>query len=86
MGLYFPQGICAKRIRVEIENDIIKDVHLAGCCDGQANMLKKICIGTNAKMMADLLLGNECQNRGTSCANELAKCIVKELKSLKENK
>lgn len=81
MGLYFPNGICAKRIRVELENDIIKEIHLAGCCDGQMNMLKRVCIGRKAEEIITLLKGNECQNRGTSCANELALCIEKELKS-----
>lgn len=39
----------------------------------------KLVEGQDAKAVADLLKGNDCRGRGTSCADQLAKAISEHL-------
>ena len=64
---FTPQGVCAKRITFAIGDDgKLHDVHFVGGCPG------KLLEGADPQSTADLLQGNDCRGRGTSCADQLA--------------
>ena len=66
-------------IEIELEGDVIKDVVFTGGCNGNLKAIGRLVEGKPAAEVADILRGNQCQMRGTSCADQLAKAIDQEL-------
>ena len=70
---FTPQGFCAKRITFAIGDDgKLHDVHFVGGCPGNLSAIGKLLEGADPQSTADLLQGNDCRGRGTSCADQLA--------------
>ena len=46
---------------------------------GNLQAVSKLAEGKEAKEIADILRGNDCRGKGTSCADQLAKAIDKVL-------
>ena len=70
---FTPQGVCAKRITFAIGDDgKLHDVHFVGGCPGNLSAIGKLHEGADPQSTADLLQGNDCRGRGTSCADQLA--------------
>lgn len=66
------KGICAGAISFSIENGILHDVKFFGGCPGNTSAISKLLEGYNAKKAVELLKGNSCGDRKTSCADQLA--------------
>ncbi len=66
------QGICAKAISFSINDGKIYDVKFFGGCPGNTLAISKLLEGYEAKRVIELLKGNDCGGRGTSCADQLA--------------
>lgn len=77
-----PENVCADRIVLDVEGETIVDVHFEGGCDGNGKALARLLKGMPAGKAAELLAGVDCEGKGTSCADQLAKGLVKELASL----
>ena len=70
---FTPQGVCAKLITFAIGDDgKLHDVHFVGGCPGNLSAIGKLLEGADPQSTADLLQGNDCRGRGTSCADQLA--------------
>ena len=70
------QGVCAKAISFSIDdNGALHDVKFMGGCPGNTSAISKLIEGEPAEKISSLLKGNECGNRGTSCADQLAIAI-----------
>lgn len=78
MHSFEPQGVCASRIDFEIENGILKKVHFEDGCPGNLEAISRLLEGMPAAEAAEKLRGIQCQN-GTSCTDQLAQAIEKEL-------
>lgn len=50
-----------------------------GGCPGNTVAISKLVEGTNAQRVVDLLKGNDCDGKGTSCADQLARGVEKAL-------
>lgn len=73
---YTTCGTCARQINFEIdENGNLTNVSFVGGCNGNLKAIGKLVEGKNAKEIADLLEGNQCGPRPTSCADQLSKAI-----------
>ncbi len=73
---YTTTGVCAKQITFGIDdNGKLHDVKFLGGCPGNTIAVGKLSEGKDAKEIADILRVNPCGNRGTSCADQLAKAI-----------
>ena len=74
--LYRPNGVCSQAIDVTAdENDEIQQVFFIGGCNGNLKAIGRLVEGKDAKEVADILRGNTCGMKGTSCADQLAKAI-----------
>lgn len=75
---YKTQGTCSSQIIFDLDdNDIVSDIKFIGGCNGN---LKAICVllnGKKADEIIDMLLGNTCGSRPTSCTDQLAKALQK---------
>ena len=76
---YYPQGVCSKQIDFEITDGILHNVRFVGGCNGNLKAIGRLVEGANAAQIAELLRGNDCGGRGTSCADQLSKAIDKAL-------
>lgn len=70
-----PGGVCAVSIDFDIEDGKLHNVKFLGGCNGNLKAIGKLVEGKDAKEVADILRGNTCGMKGTSCADQLAKAI-----------
>lgn len=75
MFAYQPQGVCAREINFDIIDGKLHNVRFTGGCPGNLVAIGKLVEGKDAAEVADLLAGNQCGARGTSCADQLSKAI-----------
>ena len=76
---YDPQGVCAIQIDFDIEDGKLYNVKFIGGCNGNLKAIGRLVEGKDAKEVAEILRGNTCGMKGTSCADQLAKAIEKSL-------
>ena len=72
-------GVCAIQISFSLDNENIYNIKFLGGCPGNTSALSKLLEGTSAKRVVELLKGNDCNGKGTSCADQLAKGVEKAL-------
>ena len=74
---YKTQGTCSTAIDFDLENGILHNVQFTNGCNGNLKAIGKLVEGKDANEIADLLEGNICGFKSTSCADQLAKAIRK---------
>lgn len=72
---YTPKGVCSRKIYIEIENDIIKDVAFLGGCSGNTQGVARLCVGKKTDEIINLLSGIKCGPKSTSCPDQLAQAL-----------
>lgn len=77
---YQTKGVCSRLISFDIENGIISNVEFMGGCNGNLKAISRLVEGKNASEIADILAGNTCGMKTTSCADQLSKAITEALK------
>ena len=70
-----PSGVCSVQIDFDLEDGKIHNLKYIGGCNGNLKAIGRLVEGKDAKEIADILRGNDCKGRGTSCADQLAKAI-----------
>ena len=71
-NVYIPQGVCANMMKFDIEDGILHNLEITGGCPGNTKAICKLLEGADAKHTVKLLKGNQCRDKGTSCADQLA--------------
>lgn len=75
--IFKTSGVCSKNIIIEIEDDTIKSVDFIGGCEGNLYGISALVKGMNVSDAITRLKGIDCQGRGTSCPDQLAKALEK---------
>lgn len=75
---YNTKGTCAKQIRVEVENGIVKDVEFVGGCSGNTQGIANLVRGMKIEDVIRKCKNIDCGGKGTSCPDQLA-CALEEL-------
>ncbi|MCH4184341.1 MAG: TIGR03905 family TSCPD domain-containing protein [Eggerthellaceae bacterium] len=75
MYSYSTQGTCSRTIHVALDGDRITHVDFIGGCNGNLKAIPKLVTGMTIDRVAELLEGNTCNNRPTSCADQLVKAL-----------
>ena len=71
-------NICAKTIRFTLKGNIVTNVEfLGGGCPGNLQALPRLVEGMTVEESEEKIGGIICGRRGTSCADQLAKAVVK---------
>lgn len=73
---YSTEICCAKQIEFDVENGVVKNIVFYGGCDGNLKMISKLLEGWTLDQIIDKCSGNLCRNKGTSCADQLAKACA----------
>ena len=83
---YQTKNTCAKEIRFDLEKDIVTNVEfLGGGCPGNLKALPRLVEGLTVEEIIAKIGDVECVNKGTSCAQELAKAVSYEYEKLKQS-
>ena len=72
---YTPNGVCSKKIIIDIENNIIKKIKVIGGCPGNLAGISKLVQGMKLEEVAKRLNGVTCGPKSTSCPDQLARAI-----------
>lgn len=72
---YRPKGVCSRGITIETTGDRIDDVQFVGGCDGNLKAIGKLVKGHDISEIIEILEGNTCGKRSTSCADQLAQAL-----------
>lgn len=81
---YTPTGVCSAQIDFEIEDGIVHNVRFTRGCSGNTQGVAKLCEGRKATELISLLKGTDCNMRGTSCPDQLARALELGLKETEE--
>ena len=74
---YKTENTCSRVITFDIDGDVISNVSFVGGCNGNLKAVSKLVDGMTVDKIEQVLLGNTCGNRPTSCADQLAKAVRK---------
>ncbi|MCR5149146.1 MAG: TIGR03905 family TSCPD domain-containing protein [Eubacterium sp.] len=73
---FTPKGVCSMQIDFDIDDEKkLHNVSFIGGCNGNLKAIGKLVEGKDAAEIADILRGNQCGMRGTSCADQFAQAI-----------
>ena len=72
---YRPRGVCSRAIHIDLNDsgDTIEAVSFDGGCNGNLKAIGKLVKGKPVDDVVDLLRGNTCGPRPTSCADQMTK-------------
>lgn len=68
---YRTRGVCASQISFELEGTTVTNVQFFGGCNGNLKAIAKLVEGMDAEKVIELLSGNTCGFKKTSCADQL---------------
>ena len=74
---YKPRGVCARNIHVELTDDgkTIESFSFVGGCNGNLKAISKLVRGMSVDSVCEILEGNTCGARSTSCADQLTHAL-----------
>ncbi len=72
---YTPYGVCSHRIEIYIDNNRIREVTFIGGCHGNAQGLSALLQGMEVEEAIRRLEGIDCNGKGTSCPDQLARAL-----------
>lgn len=70
-----PQGVCSVQLDFDLDGNTLHNVSFTGGCNGNLKAIGRLVEGRDAREIADILRGNDCKMRGTSCADQFARAI-----------
>ena len=78
--IYRTYGTCSQLIEVELDKDgTILRAQFTGGCNGNTQGIASLVKGMKAEEVISRLEGTDCNGKGTSCPDQLAKALKKAL-------
>lgn len=72
---YTPRGVCSRSITIEVTDGIIDSVKFMGGCSGNTQGVAALVKGMKVEEAIKRLEGINCNGKGTSCPDQLAKAL-----------
>lgn len=69
------KGTCSRQINVSIEDGKIKKVIFSAGCSGNLQGISNLIEGMEVEEVIKRLKGIDCEGRGTSCPDQLARAL-----------
>lgn len=73
--VYRPSGVCSRMFEFDIEDGVVKDVSIAGGCNGNLQGIRALIIGMPVGEVAQKLRGIHCGPKPTSCPDQIARAL-----------
>ena len=70
---FYPQGVCSRKIDLDIENGRVHNIHYLGGCNGNLQAIPKLVEGLTVEQVEEKIGGISCNGCPTSCGDQLAK-------------
>lgn len=67
-----PTGVCSQLIRVEVEDNVVKNVEFVGGCSGNTQGIARLVKGMDVNDVISRLEGIKCGSKKTSCPDQLS--------------
>lgn len=76
---YTPHGVCSRQIQIDIDEntDTINSVSFIGGCNGNLQGIAALVKGKKPEEVISVLKGIDCNFKGTSCPDQLARALEK---------
>ena len=72
---YKTNGVCSRKIVIDVENGIVENVHFEGGCNGNTKGVAALVKGMKVDDVIARLEGIRCGNKQTSCPDQLSKAL-----------
>lgn len=72
---YKPVGVCSQLIRVDVEDNVIKNAEFIGGCSGNTQGVARLVKGMDVDEAISRLEGIKCGFKSTSCPDQLAQAL-----------
>lgn len=72
---YEPSGVCSALITFEVDDGIVKNVQFTRGCNGNTQGISRLAEGMKIDDVIERLKGTNCNGRGTSCPDQLARAL-----------
>lgn len=73
---YTPRGVCSRGIEIDVEDGRISEVRFIGGCSGNTQGVAALCKGMPIDEVISRLSGINCNMKGTSCPDQLARALA----------
>lgn len=74
---FAPQGVCPMSLSFDIDEEHkVTNIEFYGGCNGNLKAISKLVNGMTAEKISEILSGNTCGRRPTSCADQLSKAVM----------
>ena len=80
---FYPQGVCSRKIELDIENGRVHNIYYLGGCNGNLKALGALAEGMTVEEVIQRLDGIHCGERSTSCSDQLARNLKQVLAEAK---
>ena len=82
---YKTSGTCSRKITVELDGKIIRSVAFEGGCNGNLKGISKLVEGMEIDFVIERFKGNTCNEKVTSCPDQLAIALQEAYKAEQKN-
>ncbi|MBQ8898126.1 MAG: TIGR03905 family TSCPD domain-containing protein [Clostridia bacterium] len=70
--VYYPKGVCSRKMTVEVENGVVTNVEIEGGCNGNIQALCRLVTGMTVEDAVSKIAGIRCGFKKTSCPDQLS--------------
>ena len=79
-----PRGVCSCMIHIDLSDDgcTIEHVSFDGGCSGNLAAISKLVAGRPTEEVAEILRGNTCGPRKTSCADQFSTALLQAMDAI----
>ena len=81
---YTPKLVCSRKIDIDVEDGIIRQVKFSGGCAGNTQGVASLLVGMTVEDAIARLSGIRCGFKPTSCPDQLAEALKKHLEQKKD--
>lgn len=72
---YQPKGVCSRKMRIDVEDGVVRSLEVTAGCDGNLQGIAKLVEGMPVEEVIRRLSGIRCGGKATSCPDQLAKAL-----------
>lgn len=72
---FIPRGVCSRKIILDVEDGIVRNVEFIGGCNGNLKGISALVKGMKTEEVIDRLSGIKCGMKDTSCPAQLAEAL-----------
>ena len=77
---YTPKGVCSRKMKVDVEDGVIRSVEILGGCSGNLQGISRLIVGMKAEDVIQKMEGVKCGYKDTSCPDQLSIALREAMK------